>query len=233
VSKSFKTAESGFTFAKMAQELCRALSRGRDECTDELIHDSITEMQQIAQKAHTDAKVTTEMFDSNRREFTAIRTNTSETLKVVKTKHIQVTASKEEAEAKASSWEEVPVVGSIIAKVFKSKAKSHAKKAISCEEALQNLEPADKDLEQLTVEMDIVAEYWNGVNTELRYIDTRAKTLRDDHMLQMKIKNLMRNWEGVEKDFKQYINAINTLLNNNPHYRPLVDASHAITTGPI
>jgi len=56
--------------------------------------------------------------------------------------------------------------------------------------------------------MDIVAEYWNGVNTELRYIDTRAKTLRDDHMLQMKIKNLMRNWEGVEKDFKQYINAV-------------------------
>ena len=73
VSKSFKTAESGFTFAKMAQELCRALSRGRDECTDELIHGSITEMQEIAQKAHIDAKATTEMFDSNRREFTAVR----------------------------------------------------------------------------------------------------------------------------------------------------------------
>ena len=73
MSESLKTAKSGFEFARVAQELCRALSRGRDECTDELIHDSITEMQQIAQKAHTDAKVTTEMFDSNRREFTEVR----------------------------------------------------------------------------------------------------------------------------------------------------------------
>ena len=69
VSKSFKTAESGFTFAKMAQELCRALSQGRDGCSDELIRDSLTEMREIAQNAYTDAKAATEMFDSNRREF--------------------------------------------------------------------------------------------------------------------------------------------------------------------
>jgi hypothetical protein len=72
VSKSFKTAESGHIFAKMAQELCVALSSGRDECPDKFIQDSITEMQEIAQKAHTDAKVTTEMFDANRREFTEV-----------------------------------------------------------------------------------------------------------------------------------------------------------------
>jgi hypothetical protein len=73
VSKSLNTAESGYAFAKMAQELCIALSRGRDECTDEFIQDSITEMRKIAEKAFADAKVTTEMFNANRREFTEVR----------------------------------------------------------------------------------------------------------------------------------------------------------------
>ena len=58
------------------------------------------------------------------------------------------------------------------------------------------------------VEMNTVTEYWSGVDTELNYVDTRAKTLRDDHMLQMKIQALMRNWKGIETDFKQYINAV-------------------------
>jgi hypothetical protein len=57
-------------------------------------------------------------------------------------------------------------------------------------------------------EMDTVAEYLVGVDTELACVDFQAKTLRDDHMLQVNIKMLMRNWKGVEKDFKQYINAV-------------------------
>ena len=73
VSKSFKTAESGFVFAKKAQDLCITLSRGRDECSNELIHGSIAEMQEIAQTAHADAKATSEMFNANRREFTEVR----------------------------------------------------------------------------------------------------------------------------------------------------------------
>ena len=73
VSESFKTAESGFAFAKRVQELCIALASGREECSDELIHDYITEMREIVQKAHTDAKATMEMFDANRREFYEVR----------------------------------------------------------------------------------------------------------------------------------------------------------------
>jgi hypothetical protein len=73
VSKSFKTAESGFAFAKMAQELCTAISSKREECSDELIHDSIAEMREIAQKAHADAKITAGMFNANSREFTEVR----------------------------------------------------------------------------------------------------------------------------------------------------------------
>jgi hypothetical protein len=72
VSKSFKTAESGFAFAKRAQDLCSFLASGREKCSDELIHVSITEMRDIARKAHTDAKVTTQMFDANKRQFTKV-----------------------------------------------------------------------------------------------------------------------------------------------------------------
>jgi len=73
VSGSFKTAESGFTFAKRAQELCVALASGREQYSDDFIHESITEMREIAQKAHTDAETTRELFDANRREFTTVR----------------------------------------------------------------------------------------------------------------------------------------------------------------
>jgi len=57
-------------------------------------------------------------------------------------------------------------------------------------------------------EMDVVAEYWMGVDTELKDIDTRVKALRDDHMLQMRIKGLSRDWNAVAQDHKLYINAV-------------------------
>ena len=65
-----------------------------------------------------------------------------------------------------------------------------------------------KRLEWLKVEMDTVTDYWNGIETELKYIDVQAKKLRDDQGLQLKITSFMRNWKGVEKDFRQYINAV-------------------------
>jgi hypothetical protein len=72
VNESFNTAESGFAFAKRAQDLCLSLASGREECSDELIHGSIAEMREIAQKAHADAKAATEMFDANKLEFTEV-----------------------------------------------------------------------------------------------------------------------------------------------------------------
>jgi hypothetical protein len=73
VSKSFKTAESGYASAKLAQELSETLRGPRDECPDEVIQDSIAEMQEIAQKASADATVTAGMFDANFQEFTQVR----------------------------------------------------------------------------------------------------------------------------------------------------------------
>jgi hypothetical protein len=75
-------------------------------------------------------------------------------------------------------------------------------------EALQELEPAEKDLDQLRVEMDVVAEYWSGVDTELQDIETRVKALRNDHMLQPRVKNLGNRWKGIAKDHKSYIQAV-------------------------
>ena len=68
-----KIVESGYAFAKLAQELCDTLSGGRDECPDELIQDSIAEMQEITQKAHNDAKATADMFNATRMKFTKVR----------------------------------------------------------------------------------------------------------------------------------------------------------------
>ena len=95
------------------------------------------------------------------------------------------------------------------------------------------------------MEINTVAEYWGGVNTEVKFIDDQAKKLRDDRRLQMKIKSLNCNWEGVARDHKGYITAVrailheqpvltffqlDTLLNNNPQYKSLVDSGRAITT---
>jgi hypothetical protein len=60
----------------------------------------------------------------------------------------------------------------------------------------------------LIEEMDVVTAYWMGVDTELKDIDNRVKALRGDHMLQMKIRSLARDWEGVEKNHKLYINTV-------------------------
>jgi hypothetical protein len=96
----------------------------------------------------------------------------------------------------------------------------------------------DTDLDRLKKEMDVVAEYWRGIDTELQDIETRVKVLRKDHMLQMRIRGLGRDWKGVVQDQKSYINAVsaiptctnpvltlfqlNTLLNNNPQYKEVV-----------
>ena len=76
------------------------------------------------------------------------------------------------------------------------------------EQALEYLEAAAKDLGRLMVEMYTVTDYWNGIETELSVINVQVKKLRDDHRLQLKITSLMRSWKGVEKDFRQYINAV-------------------------
>jgi len=218
VTKSFRTAESGFAFAKLAQELCDTLSGGRDECPDELIQESIAEMKEIAKKAHKDAKVTAEMFNATSQVFTEIRADVSKTSKAIEAERIQAVESKAKAESRANLSQDVPVIGSIVAKGFNSKAKTNETKAMLYEQALEYLESAAKDLERLKEQMNTVTDYWNGIETELYYLDTQAKKLRDDNRLQLKITSFMRNWKGVEKDFRQYINALNTLLNNNPQY---------------
>ena len=76
------------------------------------------------------------------------------------------------------------------------------------EQALKYLEPAAKDLKRLMAEMMTVAECWARVDAELNHMDAQAKKLRDDHMLRTEIRSLIRNWKKVEKDFKQYINAV-------------------------
>ena len=92
--------------------------------------------------------------------------------------------------------------------VITSRGEVEARTVILYEEALQYLEPAAKDLERLMANMMTVAECWARVDAELSHMDAQAKKLRDDHMLRTEIRSLIRNWKKVEKDFKQYINAV-------------------------
>jgi hypothetical protein len=69
-----------------------------------------------------------------------------------------------------------------------------------------------KDLESLTVEINTVAEYWGGVNTELNFIDDQAKKLRDNLRLRVKVKSLRGYWEDVVRDHKGYIPDVRAIL---------------------
>ena len=66
----------------------------------------------------------------------------------------------------------------------------------------------ERDLRRLIVEMDIVAGYWMGVDMYLHDIEVLFKALRDDHMPQMRIKGLIRDWNGVAREYKRYITAV-------------------------
>ena len=89
-----------------------------------------------------------------------------------------------------------------------SEEESEANKVMLSEEALQSLEPVDKDLEWLIAEIDTITEYWADKDTELNFMNNRANTLRDGHMLQVKIKGLRHSWKNLEEDFIQYVNAV-------------------------
>jgi hypothetical protein len=88
---------------------------------------------------------------------------------------------------------------------------ARGKKSISLEEALQSLEPAEKDLKVLKVQMDVVADYWMGVDTELRDINRRVRELRNDYILKTKIRAFTRRWREIAQDYKRYINAVSTI----------------------
>ena len=56
--------------------------------------------------------------------------------------------------------------------------------------------------------MDVVATHWQTADTQLMDMNSRAKALRDDHMLQMKIKGLQRDWKQVETEHINYLTAV-------------------------
>jgi hypothetical protein len=59
-------------------------------------------------------------------------------------------------------------------------------------------------------QMDIVAGYWMR-DTELKDTETQFKALRDGHMLEMRMRDHMRNWKEVAQDHKSYINAVRAI----------------------
>jgi hypothetical protein len=68
VSDSALIARSGYEFADRAHDLCTALI----ENSSDGILDHITEMKEIAQKAHAAAKETADKFRANLHAFTEV-----------------------------------------------------------------------------------------------------------------------------------------------------------------
>ena len=75
--------------------------------------------------------------------------------------------------------------------------------------------------------MNIVTDYWMGVDTELKDIDTRVKALRGDHMLQMRVKSLIRYWKVVEQDYKLYIQAVRAFMHEQVQHLLLFSSTRS------
>jgi hypothetical protein len=104
------------------------------------------------------------------------------------------------------------------------------KRVVSYEQALQRLEPAEKDLGCLMEEMDVLAQYWLEVDTALEDIYVRVTDLQDDNLLQMRIRGLNRDWKEVAGDYMSYKTAVYTFnYGGVQHLRPF-SCSHSWTT---
>lgn len=84
------------------------------------------------------------------------------------------------------------------------------KKADSCEKALQHLERIEKDLQQLKEDM-CVLEYWIEVDITIEDIRFRTNNLRNDDLLQLRIRSLTRDWKTVADNYNMYKSAVSTV----------------------
>jgi hypothetical protein len=73
--------------------------------------------------------------------------------------------------------------------------------------ALEELGPAEKDLERLRVEMDT----FTWIDMELQDMETRVQALQNDDMLQMRIRGLCRNWQEAVQGHKSYLMVVRTV----------------------
>jgi hypothetical protein len=78
----------------------------------------------------------------------------------------------------------------------------------SFDEALACLEPAEKGLDLLNGQMDVITQFWLEVDTAQETIRTMAKGLQNDNSLQMEMRGLKRGWKETADDYKTYQSAV-------------------------
>jgi hypothetical protein len=72
INESIKNAQTGFHFAKSAEDLCIGLSLSQADCDNATIQSYIRKMQEVAKQAHEEAISTSNMFRANRRGFNSV-----------------------------------------------------------------------------------------------------------------------------------------------------------------
>jgi hypothetical protein len=82
------------------------------------------------------------------------------------------------------------------------------KMVASFDEALAHLEPAEKNLDLLEHQMEIITQFWLEVETAQEFITTSAKGLQNDNILQLEMRSLKRCWKDTADDYKIYESAV-------------------------
>lgn len=82
-----------------------------------------------------------------------------------------------------------------------------------CEGTVQMLDDAMKGLELLMEEMekmDVLASYWLAMDAALEDIYGRVEILRNNQLLELKLKGLRRDWNRVEGEYFEYTREVRT-----------------------
>jgi hypothetical protein len=82
------------------------------------------------------------------------------------------------------------------------------RKVASFDEALTSLVPVEKNLTQLMMVMDNIAQFWLEIELSLWDIEERAKELRHDTVHEMSVQGLKRDWIGVAKEYRAYYSCV-------------------------
>ena len=78
------------------------------------------------------------------------------------------------------------------------------KTVASFDEALAHLKPAEKDLELLNDQMDVITHFWLNVQLTQSDIEITAKEVQNNYMLQFRMRGLKHSWKEIANTYKAY-----------------------------
>ena len=75
----------------------------------------------------------------------------------------------------------------------------------NCQDALETLSRAARDLAQLDMCIDEFASFWTSVKGLLDHVMGRVEGLRDSQALRMRLKSIKSTWVDIAESYQDYI----------------------------